>query len=180
MIIEGEKINLRQVKPTDFAQIIKWNKNELLTYFVGNKLPKTVEECEIRYLKTYNPHNRILAIEDKEGRIIGEIEIDHIRWKEKQAELFMYIGEENLWGKGYGFDALTVFINYIFNMKGFNNIYLRVYEHNKRAIRCYEKCGFKKRGILRFKKGKIHSDNLILMDIDIKGFKNKNLNEAFF
>jgi len=165
MFCKGEKTNLRSIKPTDFSKIIKWQKNELLKQYIGNKLPTSIKECEIRYLASSNLLNRIFGIEDKNGNFIGEIEINHIKWKDKQAELFLYIGEKDLWGKGYGCDALKTFLNYIFNEKKFKYIYLRVYEHNTRAIKCYEKCGFKKRGILRFNKKKIDSDNLVLMDI---------------
>jgi RimJ/RimL family protein N-acetyltransferase len=172
MKIEGEKINLRNVDVSDFTKIIEWHQNQLLTYLAGKRLPKNIDECNERYLKN-SLLNYILAIEDKSGNFLGEIEIRHIQWKEKMAELFMYIGEENLWGKGYGTEALSVFINYIFNTKGFKTIYLRVYENNKRAIRCYEKCGFKKKGILKFKNHKIHSDNLILMETSADILKNK-------
>lgn len=165
MFCKGEKTNLRSIKPTDFSKIIKWQKNELLKQYIGNKLPTSIKECEIRYLASSNLLNRIFGIEDKNGNFIGEIEMNHIKWKDKQAELFLYIGEKDLWGKGYGCDALKTFLNYIFNEKKFKYIYLRVYEHNTRAIKCYEKCGFKKRGILRFNKKKIDSDNLVLMDI---------------
>lgn len=163
MKIEGEKINLRKVGVDDFDKIIKWHQNKILTYLAGNRLPKNKEECKDRYLKN-NLLNYILAIEDKSGNFVGEIEINHIQWKEKIAELFMYIGEENLWGKGYGTEALSMFIDYIFKVMGFKTIYLRVYESNKRAIRCYEKCGFKKKGILKLKNHKSQGDDLILME----------------
>ncbi len=171
MLVKGQKINLRRIRSTDFNKIINWQKNKLLTYYVGNKLPMSLKECETRYSKASNLLNQIFGIEDKNGKLIGEIEIDHIKWKDKQAELFVYIGEQDLWGKGYGFDALKTFLDYIFNVRDFKCIYLRVYEHNERAIRCYEKCGFKKRGILKINKDKINGDNLILMDIKPKNIK---------
>lgn len=30
-----------------------------------------------------------------------------------------------------------------------HRVYLHVYDFNERAIRCYEKCGFKKEGLIR-------------------------------
>lgn len=172
-LCKGEKTNLRPIKPSDFDKIISWQKNKHLKQYIGDKLPISIQECEIRYLAPSNFLNRILGIEDKQGNFIGEIEINNINWKDKQGELFLYIGEKDLWGKGYGYDALKTFLNYIFNEKKFKYIYLRVYEHNKRAIRCYEKLGFKKRGILRFNKKKVNSDNLILMDISFSEMQNK-------
>jgi len=164
MLCKGEKTNLRPIRSTDFSKIINWQENKHLKRYIGDRLPITLKECELRYLKP-TLFNRIFGIEDKNGNLIGEIELNHIKWKDREAELFLYIGEKDLWGKGYGCDALKAFLNYIFNEKNFKYIYLRVYEHNTRAIKCYEKCGFKKRGILRFNKKNIDSDNLILMDI---------------
>jgi len=164
MFCKGEKTNLRPIKAEDFNKIIAWQANNDLNQYIGNKLPTSTQECETRYLKS-KLFNRIYGIEDEKGSLIGEIEINHIKWREREAELFLYIGEQELWGKGYGRDALKAFLNYLFNEKKFKYIYLRVYEHNIRAIKCYERCGFKKRGILRFDKNKIDSDNLVLMDI---------------
>ena len=177
MLVEGEKISLRYMQQEDFGKILKWRDNKLLTYYIGERLPKSLNECKNRYLMTSKLLNQIFGIENKKGEFIGEIEIDHIMWKDKQAELFMYIGEQDLWGKGYGSDALKTFLKYIFHVKKFRYIYLRVYQHNPRAIKCYEKCGFKKRGILKIDKHKVKSDNLVLMDINFRDIKER---EAFF
>lgn len=180
MLIEGDNINLRDLKPSDYEKILQWSNNELLTYLAGERLPRNIEECKKRYLKSSGLFNIIFAIEDKGGRFLGEIELNHIQWKQKIAELFVYIGEENLWGKGYGTDAINTFIKYIFNEKDFKKIYLRVYQNNKRAIRCYQKCGFKKRGILKIRKEHLISDDLILMDLNISDYINSKKQVAFF
>jgi RimJ/RimL family protein N-acetyltransferase len=168
MQIQGKKVILRTVEVSDFSRIIKWHQNDELIYLVGERLPKNLDECKSRYLNSKSLINRILAIEDRQGELIGEIEIDHINWREKEAELFIYIGEQKLWGEGYGSDALNTFIDYFFKYKGFKSVYLRVYQQNKRAIRCYEKCGFKKSGVLKIKSRKQYCDNLVLMNINNK------------
>jgi len=180
MVIEGDKVKLRSVKPSDYDKIIKWSENKKLTYFAGARLPKDREECIKRYQRSSNLFNIIFAIEDKNGNFLGEIELNHIQWKKKIAELFLYIGEENLWGKGYGADALNTFIEYIYREKKFNKIYLRVYQNNIRAIRCYQKCGFKKKGILKLNKRHLNSDNLVLMDLNIPAFINSKKQLVFF
>jgi len=180
MVIEGEKINLRRVKPADFDKIIKWSENKKLAYFAGERLPKDKQECIKRYQRTSSLFNIIFAIEDKGGNFLGEIELDHIQWKNRMAELFLYIGEENLWGKGYGSDALNTFIQYIYKENKIDIIYLRVYQNNKRAIRCYQKCGFKQKGVLKLNERYFSSDNLILMDLNIPAFINSKKELAFF
>ncbi len=44
---------------------------------------------------------------------------------------------------------MNVLIRFIFNEMNINKIKLHVYSFNERAIRCYEKCGFIKEGVLR-------------------------------
>lgn len=162
-MIAGRRVNLRPFKHSDFDKIIEWSKDDLLSYYLGKPLPSSVEECSSRYLQTYLLR-RIYAIEGKTGDVLGEIELDHISWKSRRAELFIYIGQRDFWGKGFGSDALNALIDYIFDVKGFESIYLKVYEQNSRAIKCYEKCGFKKRGLLKFKDNDHYGDNIILME----------------
>lgn len=54
---------------------------------------------------------------------------------------------------------MKVLVNFIFNEMNINKIKLDVYSFNTRAIKCYEKLGFKKEGTLRkeiFREGKYH------------------------
>ena len=48
---------------------------------------------------------------------------------------------------GIGTEVTKIVLDYAF--KTLNKVYLRVLEHNKRAIRCYEKCSFIKEGLDR-------------------------------
>ena len=68
--------------------------------------------------------------------------------------------------RGYGTDAIETILKYAFNKMNLHKIELRVYEFNKRALKCYEKCGFKIEGVMRedlFRDGKYH--NTIFMSI---------------
>ena len=40
-------------------------------------------------------------------------------------------------------------LRFAFNELNYHRVYLRVYDFNQRAIRCYEKCGFQTEGRLR-------------------------------
>jgi len=52
-------------------------------------------------------------------------------------------------GKGYGSDALKTLIKYLFENFNINKIWIEARVNNPRAIRAYEKAGFKKEGVLR-------------------------------
>jgi len=165
MKIIGSKVNLRPFERSDYNTVLQWSNDKLLSYYWGRELPSSIEECKDRYMQKTYLLKKIFAIEDKKGQLLGEIELSHISWKIKRAELSIYIGDRSFWGKGYGSDALGTFLEYIFNEKGFNSIYLKVYEQNSRAIKCYEKCGFRKKGVLRFRSQRGLGDNVILMEL---------------
>jgi len=52
------------------------------------------------------------------------------------------IGNRNYWDKGYGADAVTTLVNYIFRQTNLNRIYLKTLDSNSRAQKCFQKCGF--------------------------------------
>lgn len=84
----------------------------------------------------------------------------------RHAMLAIMIGEKEYWGRGYGQEAVTLLLDYGFNVLNMNSIELGAYAFNKRAARCYEKIGFKRIGIQRESRivgGKAY--DTVLMDI---------------
>jgi RimJ/RimL family protein N-acetyltransferase len=80
--------------------------------------------------------------------------------------LGIVIGEKSRWDQGYGEEAVNLLLDYGFNLLNLNNVMLGTFSFNKRAIRCYEKVGFKlvgRRREARIIAGEKH--DLILMDI---------------
>lgn len=63
--------------------------------------------------------------------------------------VWILIGERDYWGKGYGTDAMRLFMRYAFQELNLHRLSLRVFGFNKRAIRSYEKCGFVHEGVSR-------------------------------
>ena len=54
------------------------------------------------------------------------------------------IGIKNNRNLGYGSRALRKVIRFAYNKLGVENLFLRVFDFNKNAIKCYEKMGFVK------------------------------------
>jgi RimJ/RimL family protein N-acetyltransferase len=60
------------------------------------------------------------------------------------------IGERDFWSKGYGTDTMKVCLRYAFLELGLQRVSLGVFEYNPRAVRSYEKAGFKLEGRTRY------------------------------
>ena len=91
-----------------------------------------------------DPTRRWYTIEDLSGQVIGRISLREIDGR-RSARLGITIGADWV-GRGYGTDALRTFLDYYFGELGFATLYLDVAAPNRRAIRCYEKCGFRRAG----------------------------------
>lgn len=76
-------------------------------------------------------------------RTIGLINLKDIRRVLKVANLGIVFNPRFI-SRGYGTAALKAIMKYYFDSMNMRSLYLDVAKHNKRAIRCYEKCGFKK------------------------------------
>lgn len=109
----------------------------------------------------YRVHYHILL--DQQN--IGEIELDHIAWRSGEAELKIDIFDDDRHNHGYGTDAVTTLLGQAFGKMNLSRVYLRVQANNHKAIRCYEKAGFKKEGRLqRLTEGNIEEE-IFLMGI---------------
>jgi RimJ/RimL family protein N-acetyltransferase len=106
----------------------------------------------------------LLGIETTEGVHIGNIGLHGIDWQNRQAELGIAIGEKAYWNQGYGSDAIRTLLVLAFREMNLHRVFLRVDRENGRGIRCYEKAGFRREGVLRdviFKDG-AYQDQFIM------------------
>jgi RimJ/RimL family protein N-acetyltransferase len=56
------------------------------------------------------------------------------------------IGEREFWSKGYGTDMMKLCTQYVFMELCVERLSLGLHEYNARALRSYEKCGFRLEG----------------------------------
>ncbi|NJC98700.1 MAG: GNAT family N-acetyltransferase [Anaerolineales bacterium] len=59
------------------------------------------------------------------------------------------IGERGFWGRGYGTDAMKLCLQYAFTELNVHRVSLGLHSYNPRALRSYEKAGFKLEGCTR-------------------------------
>jgi RimJ/RimL family protein N-acetyltransferase len=89
----------------------------------------------------------IRTLED--DKLIGEIGLDVVNWPGRDAFVGLGIGETEYWNKGYGTDVMNVLLRFAFTEINLRRVSLGVFEYNPRAIRSYEKAGFRHEGRLR-------------------------------
>jgi RimJ/RimL family protein N-acetyltransferase len=167
----GEKVCLRAYKAEDIPLATAYVNDKELKKFLAPNIPFPMslweEEVWIKSQKDNKNGEFNFAIEDlKTKQYIGGCGIQTVNWLTRVAVIGIMIGDKEYWGKGYGTDAMKVLIKFIFEDMNINKIRLNTFSFNERAIKCYEKCGFKVEGVLKseiFKEGKYYDE--IIMSI---------------
>ncbi|MCL6588446.1 MAG: GNAT family N-acetyltransferase [Firmicutes bacterium] len=174
MELIGVRIRLRPFLIQDLNRMVVWNRDQEVQAYVDCDLPDELDELKVWYQTSKGDQCYwIFAIETMEGDLIGDLELDHICWNRREAELRIRIGEKTFWGKGFGSEAIKLILDYMLIFREFHRIYLRVYNFNQRAIYCYRKFGFKPIGILR--RNSPGWKNIILMELTKADYQKKVL-----
>jgi len=93
-------------------------------------------------LNTSLTNSRRFAIDTLAGKHIGNCSYYNTDEIEGETELGIMIGNRDFWDRGYGTDAVTTLVNYIFCQTKLKRICLKTLGSNNRAQRCFQKCGF--------------------------------------
>lgn len=169
-MLYGEKVILREYRKNDTENVLDYINDFETKKFLTPGIPFPYKfEDELLWYEKNVPSEKgtySMAIEEKiTGEYLGGCGINSLNWKNSVAEIGIFIAKP-FWNKGYGTDAIKLLIKFIFEEMNIHKVKLETYSFNQRAIRCYEKCGFTKEGILReelFREGKYH--DIILMSI---------------
>ncbi|HLA06683.1 MAG TPA: GNAT family protein [Anaerolineales bacterium] len=155
-IYTGDLVRLAAVEPEEFGKVFtRWNQDSefmrllngeaiRLNSVVANK--KWIEkELEEQSPGLYPFSIRTLVTD----QLIGDLILDVSSWNHREAFVGISISERENWGRGYGTDAMKMLLRYAFTEVNLRRVALAVFEYNPRAIRSYEKAGFRHEGRLR-------------------------------
>ena len=148
---EGKLVRLRAITREDLPRYVAWINDWEVARHLEFFRPVNLEGEERWYnsLLESSDDNFVFAVETLEGRHIGSVGLHQVHSRHRSAMMGIFIGDKEHWGRGCGSDAIRLMIRYGFEMLNLNRIWLQVFEFNERAIRCYEKCGFRREGTLR-------------------------------
>jgi RimJ/RimL family protein N-acetyltransferase len=155
-MIDGKLTILRAIEREDLDALWRWSNDPAVMYFWTEPY-KVMSRAELdaRYDGLSGPggHSHWLMItardEDGPGEPIGRIGYVELDRRNRHAEIALMIGERAYWSRGFGTDAVTAYLAYLFHEFNLHKVYLRVEEYNARAQRAYEKCGFRRDGVFR-------------------------------
>jgi RimJ/RimL family protein N-acetyltransferase len=153
-MLVGNNLRLRAVERTDLPLFVQWLNDPEVTRNLLLYLPLSLaqEEDWFESLAKRPMEERPLAIEIHEAgswRMIGNLSFHKLDWRNRHAEVGIFIGDKTCWNKGYGRQAMRLMVRHAFHNLNLNRVWLQVYATNTRGIRAYEAAGFIHEGRLR-------------------------------
>ena len=166
-MLKGQKTFLRPLEAEDIPLYQQWYNDQDVSYWANAAWPLCTMLSEVEVEERFfvsSPTSRRFTILDENMEPIGTTGFRDHNVPARSAVLFISIGEQEYWGRGYGTDALRVLIDYLFLQWNFHRLSLDTWDGNLRALRSYEKLGFQVEGRLRearYVLGKYHDAILL-------------------
>ena len=145
--MEGEKVYLSPINLDDTELYVKWLNNPRITDFLDCNDNLITLSNEKDFLeKIANEEFTFAIVKKEDDTLLGNVGLTKIDYKNGRAELGIFIGEEDNLSKGYGSEAIKLLLEFAFNEIRLHTVMLTVFSNNPRAIKAYNKCGFKEFG----------------------------------
>lgn len=170
-------LSYRPLAKKDLELRFKWLNDPETNRFLGSRTRKGTdwkfhEEWYKEYVKDKRKKMFIIEMDNKP---IGQVGLTDIDLLDKNACVYIVIGEKDLRGKGIGTEAVKYILNYGFNELKLHKMWLDYHADNIAGRKCYDKCGFVEEGRCREQilKGGKYVDE-ILMGITEEEFREHN------
>lgn len=148
--LAGDRITLRRPRRSDIADRIRTGRQAEFVHMCGGDshnippLDEAAGEDWYAHILTV-PYEWII---DLNGRCIGVARLT-LTECDNRARYAVALFDSALYGKGIGTEVTRMVLRFAFLELKLHRVDLNVLTYNRRAIACYEKCGFRPEGIDR-------------------------------
>ena len=152
--IKNENIRIRTLRENDFTIMFKWLTDERILEFYGGRDKKyTMESLKEHYTEEWEDEVIRVIIEYNNNpigygqiyKMYDELYTDYHYPKTNEIVYGMdqFIGEPEYWSKGIGTQYIKMILEFLKKERNANAVILDPHKNNQRAIRSYQKAGFR-------------------------------------
>jgi aminoglycoside 6'-N-acetyltransferase len=143
-VLRGQRATIRPGDPADIAPLRAVLAEESVTRWWGE--PPSADQVAA---KLRGDGTSVLLVVDVRGEVAGGIQ-----YHEEQDPSYRHAGIDiflggRFQGQGAGVEAVGLLARYLFEHRGHHRITIDPAAANQRAIRCYQKAGFQRVGVMR-------------------------------
>ena len=152
-MLNSKSLLLRPIASSDInLTYLGWlNDPEVSRYLETRFVPQSMESLQ-HYWQSHrddpsSPWFAICLTDD--GSHIGNIKLGPINWTHRRADLSLFIGDRQSWGKGHATDAISLVTSWAFKVLDLQKLSAGVYSGNIGSLRAFEKCGYRLEGTFK-------------------------------
>jgi RimJ/RimL family protein N-acetyltransferase len=148
----GQAVALRRPQPDDLSAVVRWYRDPELARLTRyqTRLMTHAEIERFFQVRMLSPDALAYSIvELPQWRLIGFTTFSSLDPDNGSVLFHITIGERDAWGRGLGTEATELMLAHAFERLALHRVGLTVFSYNVRAIRAYEKAGFRVEGRLR-------------------------------
>ena len=160
-LVHDDEVGIRRMRDVheDYELIARWRSDDRVLEFYGGRdkpldLKAAYDELSPRVLRDDPVRPCIISLS---GESVGYIQYNevsearsyHMADSPGLYGIDMFIGEPEHWDHGLGTRALALLVDYLFDSLGSFKVVIDPHVKNPRAVRSYEKAGFKRVKVLR-------------------------------
>lgn len=152
MILQEDKLVVRNLEASDADHLLRWlTDSHVLAFVEGRDRQHDADSIQETFFAEDEVRRGII---EWEGTPVGYTEMEP--WDEGSKrmhgypadasiwEMAQFIGEPSYWNQGIGTQLIQALTRYLAEQEGAQLIVMLPQIRNTRAIRCYEKCGFRR------------------------------------
>jgi RimJ/RimL family protein N-acetyltransferase len=146
--LQDQRVALCQHTPADLPYFLEWQSDREVAHLTRHDQTPLQHDQIVAYFESLIlPSSAqglcfgIQATDTTPRRLIGTCSLTDLA--HESGTLRILIGDHDCWGKGYGTEAVRLLVSYGFERLKLREITLGVFDFNVRAIRAYEKVGFR-------------------------------------
>ncbi|MBK8901454.1 MAG: GNAT family N-acetyltransferase [Anaerolineaceae bacterium] len=149
-MFKSARVLLRPFRREDMARQWEFENDPELWFWDGHTpAPAKLESLLAHYDENKNSENEVSFAIEIDKLYVGHCGLHSFDQTNQTCELSVEIGDKGYWGKGYGREIVNLLLQYAFNHRHVNRVWLETHSENERAMRCYRACGFVEEGRLR-------------------------------
>jgi aminoglycoside 6'-N-acetyltransferase len=142
--LEGDRVRLRPLEERDFGRLVEIGAEpDIARWWPGITADDLLEKT------TGGEEDTVALTVERDGHVVGLIQFHEETTPEfRHAGIDVFLATE-CHGQGLGADAMRTLARHLFEDRGHHRLTIDPALANERAIRCYERIGFRRVGIMR-------------------------------
>ena len=167
--LRGAAVTLRPMAESDWDVLLKWNNDPAVMELADhNPFEETALEDLQTIYRWISTHAHCFIMEVG-GNPIGECWLQRMNLQRIVAQfpdkdlrrIDLMIGEKELWGHGYGTEAIGLLVEFGFQIERADAIFAPVAADNHRSQRAFQKTGFTCHARIQEPDGRVNTDLVV-------------------